>query len=127
MKFCGKVYHSKRVDDKNARIARFEPSVGYAVRANYLSVMSAVSRGVMEVVKYGEDLTNTWTLIANRRAFDGVFKEGDLMWVDGESPIQEIEDEYGYGSSANAIIRSVIEVNETISVTLTRNKDQVKQ
>lgn len=127
MRFGKLVYHSKRIDDKNARMPSYEPPTAYVSRANYLSVMSAVSRSFMEVMKYGEDLTNTWTVIANSRAFDGVFKEGDLMWVDGESPIKEIEDEYGNGSSANAIVRAVVEVNETISITLTRNKEQVKQ
>jgi hypothetical protein len=81
----------------------------------------------MEIMKFGENLENTWTVVANGRVFDGVFKEGDLMWVDGESPIADVEEEYGYGSSANAIIRSVAEVNKTISITLTRNKEQVKE
>lgn len=127
MRFGGKVYHAKRVYEENATIATFEAPHSYVVRANYLSVMAAVSRGFMEVMKYGEDLENTWTVIANSRAFQGVFKEGDLMWVDGESPIDAVEQEYGNGASANAIIRSVNEVNKTISITLTRNKEQVKQ
>ena len=127
MRLGGTVYHAKRVYDENATIPTFEAANSYVTRANYLSVMPATSRGFMEVMKYGEDLENTWTVIANGRAFEGVFKEGDLMWVDGESPIQTVEQEYGNGSSANAIIRSVNEVNKTISITLTRNKAQVKQ
>lgn len=127
MRFGKAVYHAKRIHEANAEIATFESPKSYVTRANYLSVMPAASRGYLEMMKYGEDLDNTWTAIANGRAFEGVFKEGDLMWVDGESPIDAIEQEYGNGASANAVIRSVAEVNSTISITLTRNKRQVKQ
>lgn len=127
MRFGGTVYHAKRVYDENANLPTYEKPKSYVTRPNYLSVMPATSRGFMEVMKYGEDLENTWTVIANGRAFSGVFKEGDLMWVDGEAPIKSVEQEYGEGSSANAIIRSVSEVNNTISITLTRNKQQEKK
>ena len=127
MRFGGKVYHARRVYEENATIPTFETPSSYVTRANYLSVMAATSRGFMEVMKYGEDLENTWTVIANGRAFAGAFKEGDLMWVDGESPIDFVEKEYGNGASANAIVRSVDEVNNTISITLTRNKEQTKK
>lgn len=127
MRFGKQVYHSKRIEDKNAKMPSFERPVEYVTRPNYLSVMPAVGRGFMEVVKYGEDLVNTWTVIANSMVFDGVFKEGDLVWVDGEKPIESIEEEYGFGSSANAIVRNVAEINTTISITLTRNKEQIKE
>lgn len=127
MIFGGTVYHSKRVYDENATIQTYEEPKSYVTRPNYLSVMPAASRGFMEVMRYGEDLENTWTVIAKRVAFSRVFKEGDLMWVDGEEPIEAIESEYGYGSSANAVVRGVSEVNNTISITLTRNKEQIKR
>lgn len=127
MKIGGKVYHAKRVYDENAITATFERPVAYVTRPNYLTVMPATSRGYLVMMQYGEDLENTWTAIANGRAFEGVFKEGDLMWVDGESPIEAVEQEYGYGTSANAVIRSVAEVNHTISLVLTRNKEQAKK
>ena len=125
MKSGATVYHARRVYDENAEIAMFEQSKPYITRNNYLSIMPATSRGFMEVMKYGEDLDNTWVAIANFMAFDGVFKEGDVMWVDGAKPIEEIEMKYGNGSSANAIIRLVSNVGKTISITLTRNKEQV--
>ena len=127
MRFGVTVYHAKRVYEENATIPTFEAPKSYVTRANYLSVMAATSRGFMEVMKYGEDLENTWTVIANGRAFANTFKEGDLMWVDGESPIDFVEQEYGNGASANAVVRSVDEVNNTISITLTRNKEQTKK
>lgn len=127
MRFGKTVWHAKRTNDFNAEVAEYETPKSYVTRPNYLTVMPAVSRGFMEVMKYGEDLENTWTVIALGMAFEGVFKEGDLMWVDGESPIDDIEKTYGVGSSANAVVKSVSEVNRTISVTLKRNKEQVKK
>ena len=127
MRFGGKVYHAQRVYEENATLPSYEAPKQYVTRPNYLSVMPATSRGFLEVMKYGEELNDTWTVIANQRAFNGVFKEGDLMWVDGDEPIASVEQEYGNGSSANAVVRSVAEVNNTISITLTRNKQQEKQ
>ena len=88
--------------------------------------MPATSRGFTELVKYGEDVNKTWTVIANANAFDGVFQEGDVFWVDGHEPDEDIETEYGNGSSANAVVDNVAYVNSSISITLKKNKNQVK-
>lgn len=127
MKIGKRVWHSRRLNDKNAEVAEFDTPVCYVTRPNHLTVMPAISRGFMELMKYGEDLENTWTVIALGRDFDGVFHEGDVMWVDDESPIEAVETEYGNGASANAVVKNVAEVNYTISVTLTRNKEQIKR
>ncbi|MBR5272759.1 MAG: hypothetical protein IKU25_05125 [Clostridia bacterium] len=127
MKIGKKVWHSQRLNSANAEVAEYGKPTEYVTHTNYLTVMPATSRGFLEIMRYGEDLENTWTVIANGKAFDGVFHEGDVMWVDGESPDETIDDEYGDGASANAVVKSVAEVNYTISVTLTRNKDQIKQ
>jgi hypothetical protein len=89
--------------------------------------MPATSRGFLEVMQYGEDLDRTWTAIANDRLFNGKVKEGDLFWLDGETPNADLEEEYGKGATANAVVKSVAYVNHTISIILTRNKEQVKQ
>jgi hypothetical protein len=78
-------------------------------------------------MKYGEDVDSTWTAIANANEFNGKIKEGDKFWLDGESPIPELEAEYGNGATATAVVKSVSYVNLTIAITLTRNKEQVKQ
>ena len=78
-------------------------------------------------MKYGEDIDSTWTAIANINAFDGKINVGDLFWLDGEKPIPELEEEYGNGATATAVVKSVAYVNHSISIILTRNKDQVKQ
>ena len=119
------IWHSSRINNYNAEIAEFCAPTEIRTRFNYLTVMPATSRGFMEVMKYGEDVDNTWTVIANSRHFYGKIKVGDLFWIDGEHPIKEIEDEYGNGATATAVVKSVSYVNHTISITLTRNKDQV--
>jgi hypothetical protein len=81
----------------------------------------------MEVMRYGEDIDNTWTAIANARAFDGKIKEGDLFWIDGEEPNEELEAVYGNGATATAVVKNVSYVNLTMHITLTRNKDKVTQ
>ena len=77
--------------------------------------------------KYGEDIDNVWTVIANARSFGGKIKEGDVMWVDGHKPDDNLEAQYGYGCTANAVVKSVSYVNYSMSITLIRNRDQVLQ
>lgn len=121
------VWHSARINEANSEIAEFSEPAEIRTRFNYFTVMSATSRGFMEVMKYGEDIDSTWTAIANDRAFHGKIKVGDLFWLDGEKPIPELEAEYGNGATATAVVKSVAYVNLTIAITLTRNKEQVKQ
>ena len=121
------IWHSARINEAQAESAEFSEPTEIRTRFNYFTVMPATSRGFMEVMKYGEDIDSTWTAIANDRAFHGKIKEGDLFWLDGEKPIPELEEEYGIGSTANAVVKSVAYVNLSIAITLTRNKDQVKQ
>jgi hypothetical protein len=122
-----KIWHSKRKDIKNAEIAEFEKPVGYVTRANYLTCMPMTARGGIQMLQYGETAENYWTIIANARYFNGVFNEGDKMWVDGHKPIESIEEEYGYGASANAIVKNVAQVNLSLSILIERNQEQVKQ
>lgn len=127
MRIGKKIYHAKRLNDFNAEVSEYDTPKSYITRTNYITVMPAVSRGFIQVLQYGEDLDDTWTVIANGRAFAGVFHKGDVMWVDDESPDEEIESEYGNGASANAIVKNVAEVNYTLNLTLMRNKDQIKK
>lgn len=121
------VWHAKRIHSLNAEIAEYEKPKEIVTRFNYLTVMPSSSRGYLEILKHGEVLYDTWTCTANAKYFDGEFREGDLMWVDGAKPIVEIEEQYGNGASANAVIKSALEVNQTISIVLHRNQEQVKQ
>ena len=121
------VWHSARISGNNAEINTFDTPTKIHTRFNYLTVIPASSRGYMEVMKYGEDIDSTWTVIANDRAFHGKINEGDKFWVDGAEPIPEIEEQYGNGATANAVVKSVAYVNLYITITLTRNKEQIEQ
>lgn len=127
MRVGDSVWHVSRINEDNAEIAEFSVPTKIRTQFNYFTVMPATSRGFMEVMKYGEDVDSTWTAIANDRAFHGKIKVGDLFWLDGEKPPETVTDEFGYAQSATAIVKSVSYVNLTIAITLTRNKDQVKQ
>ena len=123
------IWHARRINDLNAEIGEYEKPTEIVTRFNYLTVMPAVSRGFMEVIKSGETLYDTWTVTANSRYFDTKFKAGDLMWVDGYKPPEEekITETFGYKESATAEIEYVGEVNLTIAIRLKRNQNQVKQ
>ena len=127
MKAGKSVWYSNRIEISNATIPSFDTPKEIITRFNYFSVMPATSRGFTEIMKHGEDVNKTWTVIANSNAFDGMFKEGDVFWVDGHKPIPEIEEEYGNGSSANAVVDDVAYVNSIISITLKKNKKQIKE
>lgn len=127
MRIGKSVWHASRINEINAEIPKYAVPKEIKTRFNYLTVMPASSRGLMEIIKSGETLYDTWTVIANGNYFDGQFKEGDLMWLDGESPIVSLEETYGNGATANAVIKSVLEVNQSINIVLKRNQNQVKQ
>ena len=127
MKIGDTLWHSSRINDYNEEKPQYNEPTKIISKINYFTVMPATSRGYMEVMKYGEDVDNTWTAIANARAFNGKIKVGDLFWLDGEQPITALETEYGNGSTATAIVKSVAYGNQYISITLTRNKEQITQ
>lgn len=131
MKVGKSVWYANRINEFNAETEHFEEPIEVKTAWNYFTVMPAVSRGYMETMKYGERLLDTWTVIANGAKFADKIHEGDRMWVDGESPFTKtnaiLEEEYGYGSTANAVVKNVAEVNFTIAITLERNQNQTKQ
>ena len=127
MRIGQSVWIARRKEIPNAEITEYEKPVEYVTAFNYLTIMPASSRGGLEVMKHGETLYDTWTGIANARYFDGKINEGDLMYIDGHTPDTTLETEYGYGSTANAVVKSALPINHTISLVLSTNQDQVKQ
>lgn len=125
MRVGDKVWHASRKEIPNATKATFDDPIEIRTRYNYLTIMAA--RGYVQVMKYGEDIDNTWIGIASMRAFGDKVKEGDLFWVDGAYPIEELETKYGNGASANAIVKSVAQGNHCLEITLQRNKNQKKR
>jgi len=124
MKMMTKIWHSKRVSKKNAQTPIYKLPTDYILRANFLTVMPANSRGYAEVLKYGETLDDTWTMVANNTFFSDVFNIGDILWVDGLEPNTAIETQYGNGASGNAIVKNVAYDNFCIRITLVRNQSQ---
>lgn len=124
MKMMTKIWHSKRVSKKNAQTPIYKLPTDYILRANFLTVMPANSRGYAEVLKYGETLDDTWTMVANNTFFSDVFNVGDILWVDGLEPDTAIETQYGNGASGNAIVKNVAYDNFCIRITLVRNQNQ---
>ena len=126
MRFGSKVWLSRRIEAPNATMPSYEEPIEIVTRPNYFTVMSAVGGGYIEVMKHGETIYDTWNVVANANAFSGKIKQGDLMWVDGQEPIEEIEKENGIGSSANAVVNSVSEGNISLSIVLKTNHRQVR-
>lgn len=124
MKFGDKVWYCNRAKIPNAKIPKYEKPVEIVTRPNYFSVMPATARGYLAIMQYGETVDRTWTVVANRRFFDGKIKPGDLMWVDGEAPIKEYEEKFGNGTTANAVVKDVSLVNNTISIVLEVNQNR---
>ena len=127
MRVGDSIWHSSRINEDNAEIPEFSKPTEIKTRLCYFTVMPATSRGYLAVMKYGEDLDGTWTAIASDRAFHDKIKVGDLFWLDGERPIANLEEQYGNGATATAIVKNVSYVNMSISITLTRNKEKVKR
>lgn len=121
------IWYCKRVIGDNAETPSFSEPQSITTRFNYFSVMPASSRGFAEVMKYGETLNQTWTCIANANYFDGKFDIGDVFYIDGQEPNEELEQIYGYGATANAVVKNVSYVRNTISIVLEVNQAEVKE
>lgn len=124
MRIGESVWLASRINETNAETLSFKKPIEITTRPNYFTVMPASSRG-LEVLTSGENIYDTWIATANDR-YDFSIKVGDLMWLDGEKPIAEIENEYGVGSSATAQVKSVSKGNLVTIIRLERNQRQVK-
>lgn len=127
MKIGAELWYAKRINQDNATIQRYYEPEKLVTRNNYLTVMPASTRGLAEVMKYGETLNNTWTAIANANFFDGKFDVGDVFYLDGHTPNIELENRYGYGCTANAVVKNVSYGQRVIHLTLVVNQKQVKK
>ena len=127
MKVGEDVWVARRKYISDATVAEYEKPIKYTTRFNYLTIMPASSRGLLERTQHGEAVFSRWTGIANGLAFIGKIAEGDVMWVDGAKPDKSLEEKYGYGCTANAIVVSALPVNHTISLVLETNREQVKE
>lgn len=131
MRVGDSVWFAKRKSEENAETAEYSEPIEIKTKFHYLTIQPSTAKGYIEILEYGEKLSDTWSGVAIARNFNGFFHKGDVMWVDGESPNTEqnapLEEKYGYGCTANAVIKNVVPVNISISLTLERNQNQVKQ
>lgn len=131
MRVGDSVWFAKRISGENAETAEYAEPIEIKTRFMYLTIQPTVAKGYIAIVEYGEKLSDTWNGIVNGKHFKDFFHKGDVMWVDGESPHSEnnakLEETYGYGATANAVIKNAVPVNITISLTLERNQKQIKQ
>lgn len=121
------IWYASRTSEDNAEVQTYSEPKSITTRFNYFSIMPASSRGFGEIMKYGETLNQTWTAIANANYFTDMFKLGDVFYIDGHHPNTELEELYGFGSTANAVVKNVSYVRNTIGITLEVNQAQVKQ
>lgn len=127
MKFGSTIWYANRVIENNAIVDKFSEPKSIILRPNYFTVMPATTRGYAEVMKYGEAVFKTWTAIANAKAFEGNIRVGDVFYIEGHAPDEELEAQYGFGTTANAVVKNVAMGNFTISITLEVNQEQIEQ
>jgi hypothetical protein len=118
MKAGSYIWHAKRIDLPNAEIEEFETPKKIILRNNYFTCQPALSGGYLTILQFGEMVSSTWICKANAMAFSGRFKEGDLLWVDGNEP--KIAD--SYVNSANARIVKVNAVDKVITIIAEQNQ-----
>ena len=126
MRIGEKVWLAERIDEPNSTKSIYKKPSEITLRPNYFTVMPASSRGYLAILEFGEKVEKTWMAVANP-TFTGKIKEGDVMWIDGHTPNEAIETQYGYGSSANAKVLSVNVGNRCLNITIGENPKQVKR
>lgn len=106
------IWVAHRINVENDELPEYEKPVKY-----YLNIQKV--KGYLSILQYGEKVEKTYkavfpiNLIPNYR-----FKAGDKAYVDNCIPNMEYEEEYGYGSSANAEIIDVDRPNISVNMTL---------
>lgn len=109
MKVGETFYHSVRnIDDKD--LVTYSVANAYRTQLGYITCQPA--SGYTETLEFGEKVSKTWTIVANYSRFNGVFNEGDLLFLDGAKPT----DTDLYENEANAVITSVRYQNKIIRI-----------
>lgn len=116
MKNGQKIYHCSSLGIVDGFPSYSKPTE-YTLRFNYLTIQPKT--GHWNNLPYGMDVARAWNGIAKESLFDGIFKEGDLLYLDGLIPN---EDEHEYGQTANGLIVSVLNRNRTIQLEITKRE-----
>jgi hypothetical protein len=112
------VWLSRRKDIENALVEEFLEPQKIILKNNFFTCQPACNGGYLAILRYGENISNTWNCIANANFFKDKIKMGDLMWVDGAQPIKEEH----HLNTANARVVSVNTINTTMQITLEKNQ-----
>lgn len=111
------IWHCKRLYENDEGIIVYSEPIEYKLNFNYLTINAA--SGYLATIQYGEKLNKMWSMKAAKTFFDGVFNEGDLLYIEGNKP--NVEDKnYINGDGANAIVTAVLPYLISYSITLER-------
>lgn len=117
MKIGQSIWLCKRLYETDEGIIVYDNPLEFKLAFRYLTVNGA--SGYLATMQYGEKINKVWTMKAIKSLFEGVFNEGDLLYVEGNKPNTE-DKNYVNGDGANAIITSVIPYLVSYSITLER-------
>lgn len=110
------IWHCSFLGINENGVAEYSAPKEYKLYLNYLSINPA--SGYLATLQYGKDITKVWTMIANKLAFDGVFKEGDVLYIEGNKPKIDACN----GDGANARVQVVLPFLKSITITLEKIK-----
>lgn len=99
-----KIYIAKRIIDDSA-VTKYETPLLY-----YFNVQPV--NGNNELLAYGERIFSMFKTVINLKQYEGVFNEGDVVYLNGENP----EGEEVNGWKANYVITSVRPQNKAITI-----------
>ena len=118
MKVGSPIWHCKRTSSEGADIITYGSPTKYITSFHYITVqptsLNASKSDIYTTESYGEQILDGWNVVCNLDKFDGVFKPGDLMYVDGVTPPSSGTN----GNNANAIVTRVTYQNRAMFVTL---------
>lgn len=106
------VWHCKFLGENDNGVLEYSKPKEYKLAFNYLTINPA--SGYLAVVQYGKQINKIWNMKANKNIFDGVFKEGDLLYIEGNKPDENV----CYGVGANARVQSVLPFLKSITIEL---------
>jgi hypothetical protein len=116
MKIGQSIWHCKRLYETEEGIIVYDEPKEYKLNFNYLTINSA--SGYLATLQYGEKLSKVWNMKALKLAFENVFSEGDVLYVEGNAP--NIDKNYVNGDGANALITAILNHYISLSITLER-------
>ena len=117
MKVGQSIWLCKKLRETDEGIIVYDEPKEYKLAFNYLTINSA--SGYLATIQYGEKLSKVWNMKAKKPFFDGIFNEGDVLYVEGNQP-NIADKDYINGDGANALVTAVL--NHLVSYSITLEK-----